>query len=283
MERHLSDDELNGYRKRTAAPKELIAASDHLASCDACYARFNTADRTAATYAFVRNYLELTPETGPDHLLYEQMAGYADSSLGASEEKSVKSHIQECPECDSDVRDLMKIRQRLEQKPAADAARTAAAATAKVASTTSRVRAARDQRSGRWAGASPYRLPRAYGLALQAACLLVVTGIAVWGVTRGLRAQIARLEQEAAALQQSNDELRRQASDAEKLQNQIAELESDNEHLRQEAGGGAASGVSLKDGGGVIALGTGGEVIGLEGLPSKYQDLLKGAISTGKV
>src|SRR5260370_35988841 len=114
MDRHLSDGELEGYRRRTAAPKELIATSDHLAACDDCYKRFNTEDRTAATYAFVRDYLELKPESGPDHLLYEQMAGFADDRLDASESEAVQSHIKQCQACDSDIRDLLKMKGHIE-------------------------------------------------------------------------------------------------------------------------------------------------------------------------
>lgn len=280
MERHLSDDELAGYRSRIAAPKDLIAVSDHLSSCDDCYRRFNVEDRTAATYAFVREYLAGTPETGPDHLLYEQMAGYADGKVDASETEAVKSHIKECSECDADVRDLLRIKQHISEGDAARTTRREAGASA--AAGISPARYAVPRRPGRGFGLAPYWQSPGYRLALQAACLVLVILVSVWASTRGLRSEISRLEQEAATLQGSNDELRRQAADAEKLQGQLAELERDNERLRQQGGSGA-SGVSLKDGGGVIALGAAGDVVGLDGLPARYQELLKGAIGTGKV
>jgi len=291
MDRHLSDGELEGYRNRTAAPRELIAASGHLASCDDCYKRFKVEDRTAATYEFVREYLATVPVSGPDHLLYEQMASYADESLDPAEAEIVKSHIKECRECDSDIQDLLKIKGSLEQAggqiaaagPARVAAATAPAPVPTAQVRTAAVRAKSIRGPGWGVGSIRYWQSPGFRLAIQAACVIVLAAVVAWTVTRGLRSEVDRLEREAAALQQANDQLRKQAGDVEKLQTQLAELERDNDRLRQQGGGSDSSGVSLKDGGAVIALAGGGGVVGLEGVPPKYQDLIKTALSSGKV
>src|SRR3972149_6117352 len=36
MPDHLSAEHLEGYRQRTLAPRELLAADDHLAACEVC-------------------------------------------------------------------------------------------------------------------------------------------------------------------------------------------------------------------------------------------------------
>jgi hypothetical protein len=289
MDRHPSDEELESYRARTLPPTGLIATSDHLESCDDCYKRFNKQDRLPATYAFVRDYLKIAGERGPGHLLYEQMAGYVDELLETPEAEAVKEHIRNCPECDSDVRDLRQIRGGVDQQVIADGPWSAPASEAGVAVRVGvgsagpgagkgleSIRKTR-RKVGR---ALPYRQQPVYRVAIQAACLVAVVGVAVWGLTRGLRSQISRLEQEAAALQQSNEELRQQAAEADRLQAQISELEHDTERLRQQGGD---SRVSVNDAGGVVALGKAGDVTGLEGVPSKYQDLVKSALASGQV
>jgi hypothetical protein len=301
MDRHLSDEELEGYRARTLPSTGLISTSDHLESCDDCYKRFNKQDRIAATYAFVRDYINAAGERGPGHLLYEQMAGYVDDLLETPESEAVREHIGDCRECDSDVRDLEQIKGSRGARVIPDGTRSGrpVAAAAESGAVGGRARGAaagvaagsgaaaegngsgsipgirRRDRSG--AMALPYWQQPVYRVAIQAACLVVVVGIAVWGLTRGLRSEVRRLEQEAAALQQSNDELRQKAADADRLQSQLAELERDNDRLRGD------SGVSVNDAGGVVALGKAGEVTGLEGVPSQYRDLVKSALASGQV
>jgi hypothetical protein len=53
MSDHLSDEELNRYRSRMMAPVDLLAANDHLAVCDMCYARFG-GDYVQAAYDLAR-------------------------------------------------------------------------------------------------------------------------------------------------------------------------------------------------------------------------------------
>src|SRR5262249_6021705 len=153
--------------------------SDHLERCDECYERFNTEDRTAATYSFVRKYLAGAPESGTDHLLYEQMAGYADGRLDGSEAEGVKSHIKECGECDSDLSDLLRIKEHLAK---GDAARPAwSKAVGSTATGRAQERAASSaERPSRGVPPAPYWQSPGYRLALQAACLVIVIGVAVW-------------------------------------------------------------------------------------------------------
>jgi hypothetical protein len=301
MDTHLSDDELKGYRKRTAPPKELIATSSHLAVCDHCYKRFNLEDRTAATYAFVRDYLGLEQESRPDHLLYEQMIGFADETLDEAEAEAVKSHIKECQECDSDLRELLRIGAALNQAPTADAAGSelaiaqglsARGADAGKPASAKGSRVVTKPATKPWdvqGGArglgrlAPFWQTPVYRVAIQAASLVLMLGLVIWVMTRGLGSQVSRLEQEAAGLRQSNDDLRRQVGNAENLQSRLAELQQDNERLRQLGGSSGSAEVSLKDGGGVIALGGTGEVVGLEAVGSKYRELVKTALTSGRV
>src|SRR5262245_30380520 len=60
MSDHLSDEELKRYRGRTMAPADLLAANDHLAVCDRCYARFG-GDYLQAAYDLAR--ASLRPES----------------------------------------------------------------------------------------------------------------------------------------------------------------------------------------------------------------------------
>ena len=68
-------------------PAELLAANDHVATCEACCQRFGAEDLVAATYTFVRANLQESDREEYDHLVYEQMAAYTHNALSEAERK----------------------------------------------------------------------------------------------------------------------------------------------------------------------------------------------------
>jgi hypothetical protein len=68
MPNHLSDQDLSRYRSRTMPHRELLAADDHLASCDICYGRFDD-NYLEEDYKRWRRNLEASEDAGSKDIL----------------------------------------------------------------------------------------------------------------------------------------------------------------------------------------------------------------------
>lgn len=79
---HPTADALDRYRRRAAAPAELLEVDAHLAACDRCYEAVRI-----------------------DHLTYEQAEAYVDGQHDAA----VQEHIATCALCRNEVNDLAKV------------------------------------------------------------------------------------------------------------------------------------------------------------------------------
>jgi len=97
--KHLSDSEMTRYRERTMEAEELVLANDHMLACPDCSRRSNGPD-LKGVYSFVRSSLEMPPN---DHLLFEQLEGYSDDTLGAREREEVERHLAACEECEAEI------------------------------------------------------------------------------------------------------------------------------------------------------------------------------------
>src|SRR5437773_6157788 len=104
--KHLSDSEIKRYQRRETRPDELILASDHLAACAECFQRFQDPKLIEAVYKFAHESLEIRSD---GHLLFEQLAGYADDRLGAPEREAVERHLAACEECEADLQSFFDL------------------------------------------------------------------------------------------------------------------------------------------------------------------------------
>src|SRR5687768_1255967 len=82
---HPTAGQLESYRRRTAAPAELLEVDAHIASCDRCFA----AVRADA------------------HLTFDQMSAYVTRG---GERALVEGHIALCETCRGEVNDLLHLR-----------------------------------------------------------------------------------------------------------------------------------------------------------------------------
>ncbi len=106
--RHLTDEELDGYRGRTLPPRELLSADAHLHDCDSCHARYGGDRSLADAFAFVRGLRAAGAEEF--HPAFEQLAAYVDDELRVGERFAVAAHLEACAECDEQVRELEPLR-----------------------------------------------------------------------------------------------------------------------------------------------------------------------------
>lgn len=103
MDEHLSGDRLGAYARRALSPAELLAADDHLSSCDECRARLRGGDPVAA-WANLR--AELGASEGAEHLRYEDLAAWVDGALADVEREIVGAHLEACPRCAAEAEEL---------------------------------------------------------------------------------------------------------------------------------------------------------------------------------
>ena len=81
MSEHLSDQHIERYRLHSLSTTELLSADDHLVICETCRRHVSRAEDMPATVAALRTDLMTAVDMESDHIPYEQMADYVDSSL----------------------------------------------------------------------------------------------------------------------------------------------------------------------------------------------------------
>lgn len=96
---HVSDEQLDRYRRRVADPSELLLVDEHIASCDRCYALVR-ADPNV-----------VLPAAGADeHLEYEALERYVDGTATPMERELADAHAALCQVCRMELRDLAGMR-----------------------------------------------------------------------------------------------------------------------------------------------------------------------------
>lgn len=97
---HPTPEDLQSYKRRALASRELLAVDDHIAGCEECR-RSVAADITAA--AAYRNVLE---GVRGEHLSYERIEQYVQRRLPADEVADFAAHAEMCPACAREIADL---------------------------------------------------------------------------------------------------------------------------------------------------------------------------------
>jgi anti-sigma factor RsiW len=107
MAEHLTPDQLTRYVKRELPPAELIAADEHLSSCEPCRQSATKPQRLEAMFAFLRHDLE-TQQRPESHVEYEQLEAYVDNRADEADREIVDSHVELCQKCREELGDLQK-------------------------------------------------------------------------------------------------------------------------------------------------------------------------------
>src|SRR5262245_34102959 len=119
---HLSDQDLEKYRRRRMAPAELLASDDHLSECDDCYGRLGRIEDLRSSLASALAALSESGGAGAAHLTYDELARYLDGESPATERATSQAHLEVCPECERELDDLRAFKGRLAGSPASRAA-----------------------------------------------------------------------------------------------------------------------------------------------------------------
>lgn len=242
-------------------PAELLAANDHVATCEACYQRFGAEDMAAATYTFMRANLRESDREEYDHLVYEQMEAFTHNALGEAERILVQSHIEACQECATEVGDLRALKasihgdRELARKP-------------------SRVL------SGKF---TSLRQAPVYKIGFQLAGLAALLTLLVWVATLSFRTR--DLQKELTRLRQENEQLRQDNGTAGTI---IANLQTQLEQARNSASDKSANPsqqivLTLNDGDGTVTLDERGNLTGLKSLQPEQLRLITTALTTERI
>ena len=263
--KHLSDSQIRRYKRREMRPDELISASDHLAACSECSQLIHAPNLVEAAYRAAHHSLATA---GGDHLLFEQLAGFVDDTLEAPDREIVEHHLAACEECEADLQSLFDLSWQISRADQEPLAATAPRADASPAPRDLRVPWYRNLLSA-----------LTYNPLLQATCLLAISVLVIWGITRSRQERIDRLTEQIGQLQAENDSMRAAASDAAA---QIARLTRENEEGRL-PGDPTQAALRLNDGLGPVAVDESGTMQGLEAVPAELRTSVQTALTTARL
>ena len=247
---HLTQKQVEDYCQRQLPAAELLAVTDHFGGCDLCRERIERAGNGEA--AFFELHHELFDEAAEtvQHLTMEQAADYVDRSLSSEELQVFSDHLTHCEQCVSAVDDLREFRNEI--APSLD--RDYAPATVSSPAESAWRRRLRSL-------AAPFRVSPvpAFGGAALAILLLAVVAWVVFRTPQQSEPQIANAPTPQPTVPPSQ-------SDAPPTQPQPAPVVA-----------------QITDGSGTLTLDQQGKLSGADDLPPAYQNLVKKALSGGRI
>lgn len=251
---HLTQEQIEAYSRRRMPAAEWLSVSDHLHGCETCQGWLQSAQNGDAAFFELRS--QVFDETAPNsaaHLSLQQAAEYVDRSLSGEGLQLVNDHLAHCEECLFAVADLRAFRNEL--APSIDREYRPES----VPSTPAQV----GRRSIFDVLSAPFRkspVPAFGGVAL-AILVLAMIGWLVWRAQQQSEPQVAEAPSPSSQPAPSTSQ-----PDSTPAQAQPAPVVA-----------------QLNDGANVLTLDQEGKLSGAESLPPRYQDLLKNALSTGRV
>jgi putative zinc finger protein len=111
---HLTQKQVEGYSPRQLPAAELLAVSDHLAACDTCRSRVESAlSNDAAFFALHEDAFSEDGNLLGAHLTAEQTSDYVDKNLSGEALQMVNDHLTGCEHCALAVADLREFRNEI--------------------------------------------------------------------------------------------------------------------------------------------------------------------------
>lgn len=101
MPQHVTAEQIAQYRSKRMPPADLLAFDRHLAQCGECRNILASARRVATLLSGLE-----AAASAPQHLSYDQLAGYIDEKSGEIDREIVESHVEGCERCATELADL---------------------------------------------------------------------------------------------------------------------------------------------------------------------------------
>lgn len=113
--KHLTEQEISGYAKRTLGVQALLPADDHLKSCLECCMKLQSVLQANRGGKVAVNSLqmELTALDEDLHLSFEQIIAFLEMHLAGTEPAILTNHLSSCANCLAEVEDLRNFKQML--------------------------------------------------------------------------------------------------------------------------------------------------------------------------
>ena len=253
MVEHLTQKQVEDYFRRRLTAAELLAVTDHFAGCDVCRQRIESARNGEAAFFELRSQV-LEETAQPVHLTMEETAAYAEQSLAGEALQTVTDHLNHCEQCVAAVADLREFRNEI--APSLDHEhREYLPATAPSSAESSWRKTLRSL-------VAPFRVSPipAFGGAALAILLLAVIAWVVWRTPPQPQQQIA-----TAPTPAPQPTAPPSPPDSQPAQPPAAII------------------AEVNDGSGILSLDRDGTLSGADNLPPSYQNLVRKALSTGRI
>lgn len=243
MVQHLTQKQVEDYSRRQLTATELLAVADHLAACEVCQQRIAVAGNGETAFFDLRS--EVFDETVEStHLTMQQTSAYVDRNLAGEELQMVEDHLSYCEQCVFAVNDLRDFSNEI--TPSLD-------------------REYQPASTEYWwqrtlkSFTAPFRVAPipAFGGAALAILLLAAIVWLIWPTSQQPEPQIAITPPPSS---------QPSVPDSPPTQPEPAPVVA-----------------QLNDGGNTLTLDQQGKLSGADNLPANYQNLLKHALSNGRI
>ena len=118
MAAHLSQEQIDQYKRRRLAPDELLWVDDHISECVDCRQRIASGAELWA--AFQSKPLAETSVSSAHadlkgkHLTYEELEVLVDGKMGDKQAGTLRAHLEFCQSCSEELRDLNSLKVELD-------------------------------------------------------------------------------------------------------------------------------------------------------------------------
>lgn len=246
---HLTDLELELYRKRDMPPERLLVANSHLSSCQQCSVRYGAENKIASAFTVLQD-LQSINEVESEHLSFERLADYVDGNLDEKHRTEVSVHIRECVECELRLQELAIL------KPLV----------------TTPVQLSTEKRPALLESFFAFFRPR---LMLQLASLLLIAALLLWAMT--LKRRVNGLEQAVSDLEKTNEVLAKNSKPA----NEPTDIEVPEN--APDVPENSANLIAINDANGQITIDEKGTLKGFSELSPAYETSIKEALTKSRL
>src|SRR5262245_998329 len=124
MAEHLSSEQIEGYRRRDLAPAQVLALDNHLSACADCREKLRETQQADSTFRAMQSTLQATAQAPAEHLSFEALEAYVKNRAGELDREIVESHVELCPHCARELKDLQEFAVMMSEPPVEAAGKT---------------------------------------------------------------------------------------------------------------------------------------------------------------
>ncbi len=108
MSKHVTAEQIAQYKSKLISPGELLAFDRHISQCGECRSQLASPARVRTLFSGLA-----AAARSPEHLSYDQMAGYVDGKCDDPDREIVESHVEFCERCATELGDLAAFAETL--------------------------------------------------------------------------------------------------------------------------------------------------------------------------